>query len=62
VGLAVLITTVRLIRRHPLCYALGGLAGVTIALLAAVLLDRGEGFFLPQSRGQIFILGVSSPR
>ena len=47
VGLAALITSVRLIRRHTLRYALGGLGGVTMASLAAVLLDRGEGFFLP---------------
>ena len=47
VGLGVLIAMVRLIRRHTLRYALGGLAGVTIASLAAVVLDRGEGFFLP---------------
>jgi hypothetical protein len=47
VGLALLISAIRLIRRRTLRFALGGLAGVTIASLAAVLLDRGEGFFLP---------------
>lgn len=47
VGLAVLITTFRLIGKRPLRYALAGLGGVTIASTTAILLDRGEGFFLP---------------
>jgi hypothetical protein len=47
VGLAVSITAIRLIGRRPLRYALGGLGGVAVASLAAVVLDRGEGFFLP---------------
>lgn len=47
VGLAVLITTIRLIGKRPVRYAVGGLGGVAIASLAAVLLDRGEAFFLP---------------
>lgn len=46
-GLAVLITLVRLIRRHTVKYALGGLGGVAMATLAALWLDRGEGYFLP---------------
>jgi len=47
VGLALVITVVRLIRHHPLRYALGGLTGVTVASLLAVGLSRGEGYFLP---------------
>lgn len=47
VGLALLIALFRVVRRRPLRYALGGLAGVAIASLAAVLLRRGEGFFIP---------------
>ena len=47
VGLALVITAVRLLRRHPLRYALGGLTGVTAASLLAVGLARGEGYFLP---------------
>ena len=54
VGFAVLITTGRLLRRHPLRYALGGLGGVSIASLAAVLLNSGEGFFLPGIISGIF--------
>jgi len=47
VGLALVITAVRLARYHPLHYALGGLTGVTVASLLAVGLARGEGYFLP---------------
>ena len=47
VGLALVITAVRLARHHPLRYALGGLTGVTVASLLAVGLARGEGYFLP---------------
>ena len=47
VGLSLVITVVRLLRRHPLRYALGGLSGVTVASLLAIGLSRGEGYFLP---------------
>ena len=46
-GLAILITAVRLIRRRPLRYALGGLGSVSLASLLALALSRGEGYFLP---------------
>lgn len=45
--LAVLITGMRLIRKQPPAYALGGLGGVIIAILIARVLDRAEGYFLP---------------
>jgi len=45
--LAVLITVIRLGRRQPLAYALGGLGGVLVAILIAKLLDRAEGYFVP---------------
>ncbi|MFC2079155.1 DUF3159 domain-containing protein [Candidatus Bipolaricaulota bacterium] len=47
VGLALVITAARLVRHHPLRYALGGLTGVVVASLIAVGLSRGEGYFLP---------------
>lgn len=46
-ALAVLITVIRLSRKQPLAYALGGLGGVIVAILIAKLLDRAEGYFLP---------------
>ena len=46
-GLALLISSVRLVRRRPMRYALGGLGGVVLAALTALLLDRGEAYFLP---------------
>lgn len=46
-GLAVLISVVRLIRKQPHGYALGGLGGVIVAILIAKLLDRAEGYFVP---------------
>jgi hypothetical protein len=46
-GVAGVITALRLYRRQPLWYAVGGIAGVALALLIARLLGRAEGFFLP---------------
>ena len=46
-ALAVLITGIRLSRKQPLTYALGGLGGVAVAILIAKLLDRAEGYFVP---------------
>jgi len=46
-ALALIITAVRLRRRQPLTYALGGLGGVVAALLIARWLGRAEGYFLP---------------
>jgi hypothetical protein len=45
--LASLITLLRLRRRQPLWYALGGFGGVAFAILVSRLLGRAEGFFLP---------------
>jgi hypothetical protein len=45
--LALLITVLRLRRRQPLWYALGGFAGVAFAILISRLLGRAEGYFLP---------------
>ena len=47
VGLSLLLALVRFIRRRPVRYALGGFGGVALASLVALLLDRGEGYFLP---------------
>jgi hypothetical protein len=61
-GVALLFTAVRLLRKQSLRYALGGLGGVALAVLAAWLLGRAEGFFLPTiiSGGIYFLLTVIS--
>ena len=41
------ITVVRLSRRQPLRYALGGVGGILLAVAVAQLLGRAEGYFLP---------------
>jgi hypothetical protein len=46
-AVAGIITGIRLYRRQPLLYALGGIGGVALAILIALLLGRNEGFFLP---------------
>lgn len=46
-GLAILISARRIIRKHPVRYALGGLGGVATASILAMVLARGEGYFLP---------------
>ncbi len=46
-ALAVLVAVIRLGRKQPLAYALGGLGGVVVAILIAKLLDRAEGYFVP---------------
>lgn len=45
--LALGITGLRLIRRQPVLYALGGIAGAGVAIGVALLSGRAEGFFLP---------------
>lgn len=42
-----IIAGIRLWRRQRLLYALGGIGGVALAILIALLLGRNEGFFLP---------------
>ena len=44
---AVAFSLLRLLRRQPLRYAIGGLLGVIVAVLIARLLGRAEGFFVP---------------
>ncbi len=59
---AFLITGLRLRGRQPVRYAAGGLGGVLLATLAAKLLDRAEGFFIPSlvSSGVTLVLMVFS--
>ena len=45
--IAALFTLLRLLRREPLWYALGGIGGVLLAILLVQLLGRAEGYFLP---------------
>ncbi len=47
IGVAVLLTVIRLVRGRTLRYALGGLGGIAMASGAAVLLNRGDAFFVP---------------
>jgi hypothetical protein len=59
---AVLLTAVRLIRRQPVQYALGGLGGVGLAVLVAWLVGRAEGYFLPSlvtSAGTLVLMAIS---
>ncbi len=44
---ALLIALVRLSRRQPMKYALGGVGAVVLAAVVAQLLGRAEGYFLP---------------
>jgi hypothetical protein len=44
---ALLIALVRLSRRQPVKYALGGVGGIVLAAMVAQLLGRAEGYFLP---------------
>jgi hypothetical protein len=46
-GSALAFTAYRLIKRQPVGYALGGVGGVVVAILIAVLSGRAEGYFLP---------------
>lgn len=46
-AIAGVFTIYRLARRQPPGYALGGLAAVMLAALIALILNRAEGFFLP---------------
>ncbi|MBN1136439.1 MAG: DUF3159 domain-containing protein [Anaerolineae bacterium] len=45
--ISLLLCLFRLVKRQPLKYALGGLGGVILAILAARVLDRAEAYFLP---------------
>jgi hypothetical protein len=46
-AVAVAITVLRLAKRQPLRYAMGGVGAVVVAILASRLLGRAEGYFLP---------------
>jgi hypothetical protein len=61
-AVAGLITTIRLARRQPLGYALGGLGGVVLAILVARFLGRAEGYFLPNilTGGLTVVLAIVS--
>jgi hypothetical protein len=45
--LSIMIATIRLIRKQPLSYALGGLGSVGFAVGLAWFFGRSEGYFLP---------------
>ena len=46
-GLAVIITLSRLVKRQSWLYAFGGAGGVVLAVVIALLSGRAEGFFIP---------------
>lgn len=46
-GIALTLTIFRLMTGRPVGYALGGLGATALAILAAQLSNRAEGFFLP---------------
>ena len=46
-GLAVLIALLRLSRKEPLVYAMGGIGSVGLAIALAYLVGSDEGFFIP---------------
>ena len=46
-GLAAFLSLLRILRRESLVYALGGLGGVGLAAVFALLSGSGRGFFLP---------------
>ncbi len=61
-GLALLLAAVRLVRRQPIRYAVGGLGGVALAVLIAQIVGRAEGFFLPNllsGAGTIILMLIS---
>jgi hypothetical protein len=61
-GVALLFSAVRLVRRQPVRYALGGVGGVGLAVLIARLVGRAEGFFLPNilaGAGTMLVMVVS---
>jgi hypothetical protein len=61
-AMAALIAIRRLIQRQSLAYVLGGLGGVVLAILISQILQRAEGFFLPNiiSGGITVLLGLIS--
>lgn len=58
-GTALLLSLIRLIRRQPLKYALGGLGGVTLASAFALFAGRAENYFIPKILGSAFMVLLS---
>ena len=60
--MAVIITAVRLRRRQPLRYAVGGVVSVLSAIVLSRLLGRAEGYFLPAiaNGALVFIVTLAS--
>ena len=55
--MAVIITIVRLRRRQPLQYAVGGVGSALLAILLSRLVGRAEGYFLPAiANGALFFI------
>ena len=60
--MAVIITVVRLRRRQPLQYAVGGVGSVLFAIVLSRLVGRAEGYFLPAiaNGALVFIVTLAS--
>lgn len=58
-GTALLFSLIRLIRRQPLKYALGGLGGVALASAFALFAGRAENYFIPKILGSAFMVMLS---
>ena len=61
-GLAAALTILRLVRRQPWVYALGGMAGVAVAIGLSLLTRQAENYFLPTliSSGLTLLLCILS--
>lgn len=59
IGTALLLSLIRLIRRQPLKYALGGLGGVALASAFALFAGRAENYFIPKILGSAFMVAIS---
>jgi len=57
-AIAGFICSLRVLRKQPLIYAFGGLAGVGLAILLSVITERAESYFLPNIISSSFILLV----
>jgi len=58
-GTALLLSLIRLFKKQPLKYALGGLGGVALASAFALFAGRAENYFLPKIIGSAFMALLS---
>lgn len=58
-GIALLLSLIRVVRRQPIKYALGGLGGVAVASAFALFAGRAENYFIPKIIGSAFMALLS---